>query len=159
MPGSTAKERRKRKKKYPVNTTFLCSLCNKQLKTHATLSQHMKNHSTPMHKCFFCPATFHRLGNLQRHWELLHMSDTPYNCYKCGKNFPCYLNLQAHLKTHKSIYFCNVCSASFKKIGDLNKHLVCHKDGKDFVCHVCSSRFNRKCSLKRHLNKIHNLII
>ncbi|VVC27312.1 Hypothetical protein CINCED_3A013097 [Cinara cedri] len=78
-------------------------------------------------------------------------------CTVCSRSFTRQDNLNRHLNNHSNLSFsCTVCSRSFTRQDNLNRHLNNHKNI-PFSCTVCSRSFTRQDNLNRHLNNHNNL--
>ena len=67
-------------------------------------------------------------------------------------------NLHVHIKNIHEIGFeiktCELCSAKFKRRGDLNRHMKIHST-ESFDCKYCDKKFSFKCNLFRHIKSLH----
>jgi len=70
---------------------FLCDLCGKSFRLHATLMRHKgRNHNQKnLKKCSFCPAQFADNYKLSRHIRSIHSKEKPFKCdfEGCNKAF------------------------------------------------------------------------
>ncbi|KAI9204367.1 uncharacterized protein BJ171DRAFT_581948 [Polychytrium aggregatum] len=75
----------------------------------------------------------------------------------CGKSFTRRFNLETHVKTHDlnrpRPFRCELCSQSFVRPHDLERHYSCHRKQKEFSCQHCTRQFTRSDALRRHLDK------
>lgn len=57
------------------------------------------------------------------------------------------------MRIHDNIkpYFCEVCSKTFTKSGDLARHQRVHIDEKQYQCSVCKKRFKRSGDVISHM--------
>ncbi|XP_045760368.1 gastrula zinc finger protein XlCGF57.1-like [Maniola jurtina] len=150
--------------------SFLCTLCNKTLKSEASLVKHnVSMHQKRNHlgkvtgfgperryhctKCSYCTPHSQTLVNHMRR----HNGDRPY-CCPCGKTFTQVSSLNAHRKTHSNTtYFtCTVCGKQFKHAFTLKKHLNVHGAGK-FVCDICNKPLKSRQSLQDHMYRHYNI--
>ncbi|XP_039765298.1 gastrula zinc finger protein XlCGF26.1-like [Pararge aegeria] len=150
--------------------TFLCTLCNKALKSEASLAKHnVSMHQKRKHlgkvtgfgpdrryhctKCSYCTPHSQTLVNHMRR----HNGDRPYCCH-CGKTFTQASSLNAHRKTHSNTtYFtCTICGKQFKHAFTLKKHLNVHGAGK-FLCDICNKQLKSRQSLQDHMYRHYNI--
>ncbi len=56
-----------------------------------------------------------------------------------------------------SAFSCDKCLRSFKRKGDLKRH-VCrvHEKIRDAICPVCSKAFGEDYNMRRHINRVHS---
>lgn len=48
-------------------------------------------------------------------------------------------------------YICEICSMTFRKSGNLNRHMVVHSDKREFSCNLCDKAFKRSSGLLIHM--------
>lgn len=48
-------------------------------------------------------------------------------------------------------YICEICSMTFRKSGNLNRHMVVHSDKREFACNLCDKAFKRSSGLHIHM--------
>ena len=107
-------------------------------------------------RCAFCPKTFTKRSNANRH-SRLHTNDKTFLCTLCPKTFFRKCNLTRHLKVHsgEKVFACNVCPKVFSLRNNLTRHLRTHSGSgvKPFKCVHCKKGFSHKSSLTRHLSR------
>lgn len=79
----------------------------------------------------------------------------PYKCDRCNESFSTIQHLQNHQSIfHSKNFSCSLCSLSYFKKKELDRHILSiHTDIK-YNCSKCSKSFSRKDKLLRH-EKIH----
>ena len=124
--------------------SFLCSICNKNMKTKHTLKAHMKIHvSVRNFECDFCSRRFRQKSVMMCH-RSIHLGIKPYKCYKCKSTF----RLKSFLLIHQQKngpFKCKHCCSNYVNLGALKRH----------VRHACQMQPEKKKkvikpSLKRH---------
>ena len=107
-------------------------------------------------RCSFCPKTFTKRSNANRH-SRLHTNDKTFLCTVCPKTFFQKSNLTRHLKVHtgEKVFACNVCPKVFSHRYPLTRHLRTHSGSgvKPYKCVHCKKGFSHKTSLTRHLSR------
>ncbi|XP_023952656.2 gastrula zinc finger protein XlCGF57.1 [Bicyclus anynana] len=166
------------KDKFPGNdinyngdkNSFLCTLCNKTLKSEVSLAKHnVSMHQKRKHlgkvtgfgserryhctKCNYCTPHSQTLVNHMRR----HNGERPY-CCPCGKSFTQASSLNAHRKIHSNTtYFtCTICGKQFKHAFTLKRHLNVHGAEK-FLCDICNKQLKSRQSLQEHMCRHYNI--
>lgn len=105
-------------KKEPRNLprNLICDKCGKKFTGRTSLSDHVRSQCgrVPLYECTVCRKRLSTAGILKTHM-LLHQSETPYQCDKCGKTFKVKAQYKSHLKTRHTDYKpykCHVSSLS-----------------------------------------------
>ncbi|CAL8149202.1 unnamed protein product [Orchesella dallaii] len=112
------------------NQTQLCGICGaavKNLRTHMDIK-----HTAPEDKrfeCGICKKRFAYNNHLIKHRKTAHVTEKPWKCEICGRDF----KLESHMKEHQ----------------------LGHESIKPFECHLCGMGFTRKPVLNRHISNIH----
>lgn len=74
-------------------------------------------------------------------------------CKMCSMQFDNNEQLIMHEQWHESkgdILLCPHCPREFRRIDNLSRHLVTHKERSEFVCGDCGRTFGRRDNLARH---------
>lgn len=84
---------------------------------------------------------------------------------QCRRRYQTKAGLDKHMKRHEDSedrpFSCRVCSLKFKKVSNLNLHIMkVHrpKQEKKFVCAHCNKRFAEKFAMKVHIMYVHSKI-
>ncbi|CAH0722342.1 unnamed protein product, partial [Brenthis ino] len=152
------------------NNGFMCSICNKTLKSGASLLKHQismhqkrKHHGKVSgfgidrrYHCTKCSYNTPHSQTLVNHMRK-HSGDRPFHC-ECGKSFTQSASLNAHRKTHSNAtYFtCSMCGKQFKHAFSLKKHLDVHEIGK-FNCDICQKQLKSRQTLQDHMYRHYNI--
>ncbi|XP_069132368.1 zinc finger and BTB domain-containing protein 49-like isoform X4 [Argopecten irradians] len=164
-------------------TTYICNICDKELKNKSTFDQHISRHGEKNFKCPKCDQRFHRQTERSEHM-LKHTSEMSFICSTCGARFKFRSSLHKHSKTHQvgMSFECDKCDKRFNTKTDLNRHLktkhvprqLCSRCGgnyiyidkhmqtcqvekpKIFQCPHCEKRFSAKRYLAEHVRGKHS---
>ena len=138
---------------------FKCKICpdDRSFKTKGQLSQHMKFHYEPSHRCEVCQKSFHCKSTLNSH-KKTHTGEKPHVCSICDKSFAHKQSLQIHQATHSDErkFKCNICPDEryFKTKNHLRNHLIHHYEPKHSCSH-CNKKFHTSSILKVHEKRMH----
>ncbi|KAH8404948.1 hypothetical protein KR222_011492, partial [Zaprionus bogoriensis] len=147
---------RKEPRHLPRN--LICDKCGKKFTGRTSLSDHVRSQCgrVPLYECSVCHKRLSTAGILKTHM-LLHQSETPYQCDKCGKTFKVKAQYKSHLKTrhtdHKP-YKCHLCPKEYPYRESLLTHMTVHTGIKRFLCNNCGKRFTCISNLQAH-RKVH----
>mmetsp|Transcript_10730 Transcript_10730/g.22807 ORF Transcript_10730/g.22807 Transcript_10730/m.22807 type:complete len:344 (-) Transcript_10730:145-1176(-) len=85
--------------------------------------------------CVFCERMYTNKANLDRHVQMVHENQAPYECKICAMRFSVKCNLTRHV-------------------------LNVHNHNRPFKCPIpdCTWSFSQKYDLRRHLKRKHNLV-
>lgn len=79
----------------------------------------------------------------------------PYKCDRCNESFSTIQHLQNHQSLfHSKNFSCSLCSLSYFKKKELDRHILSTHTDIKYNCSKCSKSFSRKDKLLRH-EKIH----
>jgi len=144
--------------KHVKEKAFICDQCGFQTKNKWLLKAHTKTHkSVKDFKCPHCPKTFNFQFILDKHIRI-HTNDRPYPCETCGSSFVSGIHLRRHQKSvHKTVrdFVCNICSAPFKRLSELKRHIILHTGEKPFECTICGEMFKHREAGRRHSKSVH----
>ena len=104
--------------------------------------------------CENCGLTYETTAQLRNHYYEKHSIKKPnHQCEICKKMYKRLRDLNKHLVSHSKIrkFKCLECGSEFKRSQDLKKHKVDH-DGMKFVCEICSIEIKHERSYKRHMS-------
>ncbi|BFZ01327.1 hypothetical protein BsWGS_04366 [Bradybaena similaris] len=77
-----------------------------------------------------------------------------FKCMECPDAFKTKHGLVSHEKLHKRGFKCDLCNATFTRIGNFTRHRKIHKLETEsenlFKCNDCGREFLQRCDLKRH---------
>ncbi|KAL7739647.1 hypothetical protein ACLKA6_018857 [Drosophila palustris] len=147
-------------KKEPRNLprNLICDKCGKKFSGRTSLSDHVRSECgrMPLYECTVCRKRLSTAGILKTHM-LLHQSETPYQCDKCGKTFKVKAQYKSHLKTRHTDYKpykCHLCPKEYPYRESLLTHMTVHTGIKRFLCNNCGKRFTCISNLQAH-RKVH----
>ncbi|KAH8377487.1 hypothetical protein KR093_005717, partial [Drosophila rubida] len=147
-------------KKEPRNLprNLICDKCGKKFTGRTSLSDHVRSDCgrVPLYECTICFKRLSTAGILKTHM-LLHQSETPYQCDKCGKTFKVKAQYKSHLKTRHTDYKpykCHLCPKEYPYRESLLTHMTVHTGIKRFLCNNCGKRFTCISNLQAH-RKVH----
>ena len=108
-------------------------------------------------QCPQCPKTFNFQFILDKHIRI-HTNERPFRCETCGTSFVSGIHLRRHQKSvHKPVreFVCNICSAPFKRLSELKRHIILHTSEKPFECKLCGETFKHREAGRRHSKATH----
>ena len=142
----------------PVEKKQICPHCSKAFRTPAQLKIHIRLHTGEKpYKCEFCPAAFAQVGPLKYH-RSLHTGEKPYICEVCRKAFPTHTAAKNHITKCANkvtiMYQCETCSKQFKRLENLQRHVVSHQSKPleiiMYQCDLCDEKFVLEQTLIDH---------
>ncbi|KAG0701542.1 Zinc finger protein 19 [Chionoecetes opilio] len=135
---------------------FQCSECGFQTSTKSNLARHRQRH-TQEHRCHHCGRTLANKFSLKEHLRS-HVGERPHHCNECNKSFVRRNELRIHERSHGKgegqCHECPECHKTFVLRSRLTRHMLVHRQEKQYVCYVCKKEFTRKDDLKCH-ERIH----
>eukprot|EP00092_Neocalanus_flemingeri_P019471 GFUD01021094.1.p1 GENE.GFUD01021094.1~~GFUD01021094.1.p1 ORF type:complete len:574 (+),score=138.69 GFUD01021094.1:68-1789(+) len=144
--------------KHEEDRAFVCDECGFQTKNKWLLKAHIKTHKTVKDfQCPHCPKTFNFQFILDKHIRI-HTNERPFPCETCGTSFVSGIHLRRHQKSvHKTVrdFVCNICSAPFKRLSELKRHIILHSNERPFECKVCGETFKHREAGRRHSKSTH----
>ncbi|CAG0883486.1 unnamed protein product [Cyprideis torosa] len=160
---------------------YVCRFCGKAFFENWQLTKHEPTHDpnyepppTNSHEpilCNICSNYFANPQSFKRHQANVHglgsrtgrtaKEERAFLCCICSKGFTTQ-GLKAHMITHSDVrpFQCQLCSATFRRNGELKVHMLCihaGEDGRQFVCALCSKRFVFQYLLNNHM-KTHDAV-
>ncbi|XP_063836972.1 zinc finger protein 43-like isoform X19 [Ostrinia nubilalis] len=141
--------------------SFKCEICDKVLRTVASLKAHVEriHMKVRKNKCHHCDETFLDYCSKIMHMVNVHGVKVPeYRCKLCPKVYLVSTKLNCHMKKshfQTKKYQCDICQKEFSAPHTLKEHSVCHTGERNFECQVCKKRYSRKKILVEHM-RIHN---
>lgn len=117
----------------------------------------------PVYPCDHCDRTFTRLGNQQKHNDIIHATSkiVPHSfiCDICNRSFKIAESLETHRLTQhcdekKRNDQCRICNMLFKNPYHLRNHIErVHLKIKSYQCDICLKSFNAYFEIKAHIKK------
>ena len=141
---------------HDIKRPYRCNDCTKCYRGRRDLCGHIKNVHAPRFECGICHKRFGTKRILKDH-TVIHSEDRPFRCSQCDSSFKRKGDLTKHIRSvhHKEKRFhCDHCSKGFFKKGDLIKHLRVHTGERPFQCTICDKAFKIKGVLTNH-KRIH----
>ncbi|KAI5635914.1 hypothetical protein NE865_11333 [Phthorimaea operculella] len=155
-----------------------CAPCDKKFASVACYKQHLKisqqhgcrsRDQAPEKKCEICQVSFH-IGKFKKHMkthdamkDLLDNDGAPLkSCVICKFDFNSEEKYNAHMKSHDTMVFCDVCNKwlmakSYKAhLQTSRKHVKVEK--LVFTCEECDAKFALKVSLHNHIMSVHKKV-
>jgi KRAB domain-containing zinc finger protein len=145
-----------------AQTSLICHICGKTLKTKLSYEFHVKRHADVREfQCPRCPASFVYIKKLERHM-IGHSEDRKYICEQpgCTKTFKDVYTFHIHQKRHNGTlvrkYACTfqTCEKKFVSKYALDRHTLTHTLQKPHQCEYCEMAYAQKNDLIKHM-KIH----
>jgi len=144
--------------KHMTDRSFVCDECGFQTKNKYLLKAHLNTHKdVKQFQCTQCPKSFNHQFILDKHVRI-HTGERPFACEECGTDFTSGIHLRRHTKTvHKLArdFMCTICSAPFKRLGELKRHIILHSGEKPFECRTCGESFRHREAGRRHIKAAH----
>lgn len=132
-----------------------CSQCGEKFQFESDYNRHVSREhgrETSRNFCKFCRKTLPSRNSFTRHLWLVHKSDKPYECKRCGRLFRVLNSMRNHMQfIHK------------EKVFDDSDIIIRTTDKttgrKPFVCKICNKCFVLHSSLIRHRAENHPFVI
>ncbi|XP_037025417.1 zinc finger protein 260-like [Bradysia coprophila] len=133
---------------------YSCSVCPKKYTTKHKLKEHtMRHDGVKNHICPFCGLRKTTPHELKVHINY-HTREKLWPCKLCNAQFSSIGNMSRHFKiVHCGIkaYTCTICDRSFGKSETLKHHVYTHTGEKPHACSICNKRFIQSIALQTHM--------
>ena len=155
----------------PIDETELETIAI-ELGIHGNLQDDGSDVKTP---CKFCDKSFRNKRYMMEHYVRHHREANqrlPHRCEVCGKGFKVIRDLTRHHNRPHTKYFHSEeylslkfvcpedgCCRRFKKERALAKHILIHKNIRNFKCDQCNMAFCTRQTLRTHTKMQHNIIL
>src|SRR5277367_5258902 len=103
-----------------------------------------------MNSCAICKSTFSSVTSLDAHVNDTHRTRSFIDVGNAftSMNLPIPNSVARHLS---ATIKCNICGMSFKRTGNLKRHIKAAHEALEFECPNCNRKFNRNDNLMRHI--------
>lgn len=142
---------------------FICSDCPEQ-KTFFNHESYVNHVFTIHHEhlrycCFICNDIYWNYKALHQHFRTSHDEYKCLMCLHCGKYHKCGYDLKSHKEVHVAkaakddeigIFKCHICTKSYSRKVQIQRHLETHKNERCWICETCGASFKSKSSLINH---------
>ena len=126
-----------------INTIQTALLGSHSVKDCATFTTHLKeivqnqrammssgdlNISNKPYKCSFCSKNFSKTDYLKQHLKI-HSGENPFSCLQCDKKFTQKCTLKNHERIHtgERLFSCSLCDNTFTSLSNLKRHERSHE--------------------------------
>ena len=155
-------KKKRQEAKLRPKQTYKCEVCDTELATMSSYSNHVKRHKPPEHHCNICKKSFHQKENLKKHNKVVHRSKKTLDhaCEQCDKSFFTKEYLYKHIRSvHSEQQFsCDQCSYIGKNKEYLWKHMNGTHNSERFDCSMCGTQFKHKKTLESHFKTVHGKV-
>ncbi|KAK7106760.1 zinc finger protein 239-like [Littorina saxatilis] len=137
------------------------SVCPEGVKLNETVGQSLLCVQEEAHLCTICGKSYTQRGSLSYHYQTVHAGDErKYTCDVCSATFKIVKNLEIHRRTHQAVrrkYICEICGKDYVTSTGLYMHKEAkHLTPRKYPCPVCHKLIFPKCRLNHHM-KIHDV--
>lgn len=145
----------------PLPLLFMCHICSKQLRTAASLKEHVAAAHFSPYERLECPRCHHFLKNkynYRKHMERHEQEKQNLSCKYCGKISPNKAALGRHTQyVHilKRDQACSYCPKMFKQKIDLQEHEATHTKLDIYFCQHCPASFKFGANYRSHRKNSH----
>lgn len=130
----------------------------KQCQARSTQQKHFINPNDQTFVCNFCPKSFVKLEDIDKHTLKKHGDTFPFRCENCKSGFSYEVHCKYHeKKCKKRKYECYLCKDIRRNKISLQYHIRSqHSGDKSFGCSLCPERFYINGSILQHMKRKHN---
>ena len=110
---------------------------------------HSVNESVPMEKLSGSEHVANLREGKTKSGRKRRVVDKKFKCTECDRAFEWKLHYERHILGHRTEkpFQCNHCDEKFKKIGELNKHVI--ED--HLICEKCHKQFENEAEIQEHM--------
>lgn len=137
---------------HTITISTCCEMCYKIFPSKKSLERHIKK--CHLIKCLQCDAVFNGRKALNQHNSEIHNS-AKIKCEICNQTFTQKVSLERHMN-HLHNQKCLYCDKNLKSKKILIQHMAKkHSVENGYKCDLCSCTFTRKDNFNRHIVKLH----
>ncbi|XP_067625196.1 zinc finger protein 721-like [Eurosta solidaginis] len=138
-------------------TSFVCEVCDKDLRTRKKLKLHLRTHAEYTFECKKCGKILKTLDIYRVFQRHLQIHGDNYICPHCGMQLSSKATYNSHMLVHSDTkkHICDVCGRAFKRGRGLKYHLISHTGLKPYSCDFCGNKFTNGSSCRLHKKTIH----
>lgn len=141
------------KKRMSSTSLYQCDQCGRGFESREDVLDHIHTHSTTScEHCKQCGKCFSTEDEHERHNELIHSENKPFQCQICNRRYLRISTYNCHMKTHRKErpHVCPHCDKTFCHKYNLNLHIRTHTGEKNYQCPECGKIFGAASTLNRH---------